>query len=111
VITGAGRRQSDATALLARMRGDGLLGASAGVVVRLPFALQVESSVPRDSVRAVLNRFVARGIPAYALLQPNGRAHVYVGAYATPADARHTLVTLQAAAIPAALAVRTGRPL
>ncbi|MHB1223783.1 MAG: hypothetical protein ACYC2G_06995 [Gemmatimonadaceae bacterium] len=111
VVTGAGRRQSDATALLARMRENGLLGASAGVVVRLPFALQVESSVPRDSVRPVLNRFVSRGIPAYALLQPNGRAHVYVGAFARPADARHTLVTLQAAAIPAALAVRTGRPL
>lgn len=111
VITGAGRRQSDATALLARMRGDGLLGASSGEVVRMPYALQVESSVPRDSVRPVLNRFVARGIAAYALLQPNGRAHVYVGAFATPADARHTLVTLQAAAIPAALAVRTGRPL
>lgn len=111
VVSGAGRRQSDAQSLLARMRGDGTLGASSGVVVRLPYALQVESSVARDSVRATLNRFLARGIPAYALLQPNGRAHVYVGAFATPADARNTLVTLQAAAIPAALAVRIGRPL
>ncbi len=111
VITGAGRTQVDADALLARMRADGLLSASTGEVVQLPYALQVESSVPRDSVRPVLNRFVARGIPAYALLQTNGRAHVYVGAFATPADARHTLITLQTAAIPAALAVRTGRPL
>jgi len=111
VITGAGRTQAYADALLARMRSDGLLSASTGEVVHLPYALQVESSVPRDSVRPVLNRFVARGIPAYALLQTNGRAHVYVGAFATPADARHTLVTLQTAAIPAALAVRTGRPL
>lgn len=111
VITGAGRTQADADALLARMRAVGLLSASTGEVVQLPYALQVESSVPRDSVRPVLNRFVARGIPAYALLQTNGRAHVYVGAFATPADARQTLITLQTAAIPAALAVRTGRPL
>lgn len=111
VVTGAGQTQSDADALLARMRANGLLSASTGEVVQLPYALQVESSVPRDSVRPVLNRFLARGIPAYALLQESGRAHVYVGAFATPADARQTLITLQTATIPAALAVRTGRPL
>lgn len=111
VVTGAGRQSGEAESQLRRLRQDGLLASTQGVVVRLPYALQVESSVARDSVRPTLNRFLARGIPAYALLQPNGRAHVYVGAYATPADARQTLVTLQAAAIPAALAVRTGRPL
>lgn len=111
LVTWAGTASGDAVTELERLRRQGLLADTAGAVVRLPYALQVESSVPRDSVRMALNRLLARGIPAYALLQPNGRAHVYVGAFATPSDARAQLVTLQSAAIPAALAVRTGRPL
>lgn len=111
VVTWAGLRASDAEAELARLRRQGLLEDGTAAVVRLPYALQVESSVSPDSVRVVLNRFLARGIPAYALLQPNGRAHIYVGAFGTPSDARSQLVNLQSAAIPAALAVRTGRPL
>ena len=112
VVSGAAQRRAAADASLGTLRRRGVIGdAAAAMVVRLPYALQVESSVASDSVRLVLNRFLARGIPAYALLQPNKRAHIYVGAFATPSDARPLLATLQAAAVPAALAVRTGRPM
>lgn len=111
LVTWAGDSAGKAVAELERLRRQGLVARTAGAVIQLPYALQVESSVPLDSVRTRLNQLLARGVPAYALLQPNGRAHVYVGAFATPADSRAQLVNLQSAAIPAALVVRTGRPL
>ena len=73
--------------------------------------MQLESSVPRDAVVPTLNRFLARGIPAYAMRQASGRANVYAGAFAEPMDARALLASLQAAGLPAALVVRTGSPL
>ena len=79
--------------------------------VRLPYAVQLESGVSRDSLRTVLNRFRGRDISAYALAQPNGSSRIYVGAFATPNEARALLADLQAAGVPAALAVRIGRPL
>ena len=43
--------------------------------------------------------------------QPNRSSHIYVGAFAEPSEARALLSTLQAVNIPAALVVRTGKPL
>jgi hypothetical protein len=111
VASGAFTRRSTAANMLTELRTGGTLAATGGVVMRLPYAVQLESGVPRDSLRAVLNRFRARDISAYALAQPNGSSHIYVGAFATPNEARALLADLQAAGVPAALAVRIGRPL
>ena len=111
VASGAFTRRSNAANMLTELRSGGTLAVTGGTVVRLPYAVQLESGVSRDSLRVVLNRFRARDISAYALAQPNGSSHIYVGAFATPDEARALLADLQAAGVPAALAVRIGRPL
>lgn len=111
VASGAFTRRAAAANMLTELRSGGTLAATGGVVVRLPYAVQLESGVSRDSLRTVLNRFRGRDISAYALAQPNGSSRIYVGAFATPNEARALLADLQAAGVPAALAVRIGRPL
>ena len=120
VVTGADRARGTATAQALRLRSTGVASASAAdTVMRLPYAIQVESGVPiavrgvtsYDSLRTVLNSFLARGFPAYAVTQGGNRASIYVGAFADPADARPVIAKLQAAGLPAALVVRTGRAL
>ncbi|HEU4631689.1 MAG TPA: SPOR domain-containing protein [Gemmatimonadaceae bacterium] len=111
VASGAFTSAATANAMLRQLRSGGTLAVTGGRVVRLPYAVQLESGVTRDSLRLVLNRFRAREIAAYALEQRNGRSYIYVGAFATPTEARALLADLQAAGVPAALAVRIGRPL
>jgi hypothetical protein len=64
-----------------------------------------------DSAVAAADRYLARGIPAYALADSNGRATVYAGAFNGP-QAAHTLTaSLRAAGLVPVLAYRTGRPI
>ncbi|HEY0971233.1 MAG TPA: SPOR domain-containing protein [Gemmatimonadales bacterium] len=111
VLSGGWTRRTSAMSALRSLEQRGIVPDTAARLVRLPYAVQLESSVAEDSVVAALNRFLARGIPAYAMRQSNGRAHVYAGAFAEPAQARDLLASLQAAGVPAALVVRTGSPL
>ena len=112
VSAGAYEGQADARAILAVARRDGMVRAGGGTLTRLPYAVQLESGVPLDSLRTVLNRFAALGVAAYAMRQGTADSHnVYAGAFAEPREARALLAELQAAAIPAALVVRTGRPI
>lgn len=126
LVTGADRGRAAATATAERLRTQGVARAAAPgtagapeAVLRLPYAVQVESGVPLrvagresyDSLRTALNTFLVRGYPAYALSPGGGRANIYVGAFADPADARTIIARLQAAGLPAALVVRTGRAL
>ena len=112
VSAGAYEGQADARAILAVARRDGMVRAGGGTLTRLPYAVQLESGVPLDSLRTVLNRFAALGVAAYAMRQGTADSHnVYAGAFVEPREARALLAELQAAAIPAALVVRTGRPI
>ena len=111
VAGGAYRTRALAARELGRLRAARELGADRGALVRLPYAVQIESGVPRDSLRVVMNRFVAMQLAPYAMEQPNRSSRIYVGAFAEPGEARALLSTLQGAGIPAALVVRTGKPL
>lgn len=111
VAGGAYRTRALAERELGRLRALRAVGPDEGALVRLPYAVQVESGVSRDSLRVVMNRFVAMRLAPYAMEQPNRSSSIYVGAFAEPSEARALLSTLQAANIPAALVVRTGKPL
>jgi hypothetical protein len=48
-------------------------------------------------------------VPTYALIQPDGAARMFAGAFATPDEAMHLASVLRAAGIQPRIVYRTGR--
>ena len=109
VSAGAFRSRSSADSLLASLRERGVLESGDGIVVRLPFALVLEPEVRRDGAAAVVKAYIGRGLPAYALLQEDGTARIYAGAFDTPDDAAILAASVRAAGIEPTVAYRMGR--
>ncbi|HJQ11503.1 MAG TPA: hypothetical protein VJ840_10800 [Gemmatimonadaceae bacterium] len=106
-----GRNQADS--LLLALRNSGILAATSGNVATAPLALLVDS-VPSqggiaDSVRATLQRYDARGLTVYALMQDNGGALIYAGAFAKADQSAELVRTLRGAGLKPVLVYRTGR--
>ncbi len=110
VLAGAFQNSRDAAALLASLRSHGQLGRLGGTVVRVPFAFVIEQDVPAGSAAARVAAYDKRGLAVYALRQPDGRARLYAGAFATTADTAAAAAALRRAGVHATLAYRTGRP-
>lgn len=109
VVGGAYPDIRSADSLLVAVRSSRVVDRSAGFVVRVPFALLVDSVSTAGGVASALERYVARGLPVYALLQPQGNALVYAGAFATPSDAAVLHDSLSSAGIRSLLVYRKGR--
>jgi hypothetical protein len=111
VVGGAYPEIRSADSLLAAVRRSRVVAESAGFVVRVPFALLVDSVTTAGGVPGALEKYLARGLPVYALLQPEGTALVYAGAFAAPADAAVLQDSLSSAGIRSLLVYRKGRTL
>ena len=79
------------------------------VIERLPYALQVERAVPDSAVASRVAVYQARGLPVYALLQPDGTARLYAGAFKEKEDATLLAESMRGAGVHATLVFRTGR--
>jgi hypothetical protein len=87
--------------------------ASSGNVATAPLALLVDS-VPTqggiaDSVRATLQRYADRGITVYALMQDDGGALIYAGAFAKAEQSAELIRTLLGVGLKPVLVYRIGR--
>lgn len=111
VITGAFGDARQADAFLRDLRARRDIKPRQGHVVRTPYALLVQSGVARDQVPVFIDGYRLKGLPVYALLQPDGRANVYAGAFETPDAARTLLMTFRANGETPRVVYRTGRPL
>ncbi|MEX1187438.1 MAG: hypothetical protein WEA80_12680 [Gemmatimonadaceae bacterium] len=111
VVGGAYPEIRSADSLLVAVRRSRVVAESAGFVVRVPFALLVDSVATAGGVPGALQKYLARGLPVYALLQPEGTALVYAGAFAAPADAAVLQDSLSSAGIRSLLVYRKGRTL
>ena len=109
VLVGAWRERMSADSMLAALRNDGVLRAEAGLVVRAPIALLLEAGVPRGAALAQVAGLVARGVPAYALLQDDGSVRLFAGAFETAAAAVLLSADLRAKGLAPQVAYRTGR--
>ncbi|MHB0949025.1 MAG: hypothetical protein ACYC4J_08195 [Gemmatimonadaceae bacterium] len=109
VVGGAFADRRGADSLLASMRTEGRIDERTGQVVRLPLAFLLQSGLAADSARSLVTGFAARGIPAYALRQPDGRVNVYAGAFATADEAVLLADLMAAAGLVPTLAYRIGR--
>jgi hypothetical protein len=112
VTSGAYTRRYQADSLLQALRQARVLTDSAGSIARAPLALLVDS-VPMqggiaDAVRAAVEKYAARGLPVYALIQDYGGARIYAGAFAAADQSAGLIRTLRGAGLNPVLVYRTG---
>ncbi len=108
-LTGAWHDRAEAEAFLASLRDRGLVRQDVGRVLRAPYALLLDASIPTAAVPAALAQWAARGISAYALVQDDGNARLYAGAFETPGQAVLLALSLRDLGEDPVVAVRTGR--
>jgi hypothetical protein len=113
VTAGAYTRKYQADSLLFALRNSGVLTDSAGSVTITPLALVVDS-VPTqggivDAVHAIVEKYTARGLRVYALMQDDGGALIYAGAFARADQSAGLVRTLRGAGLNPVLVYRTGR--
>jgi hypothetical protein len=113
VHAGAFADSAEAETLLARLRRRRIVPDSAGSIVSVPFALVVDS-IPAQAgmtarVREKLRDLTSRGVHAYALLQSDGTARVYAGAFDRPDQSSLAATALRVAGLSPVLEYRTGR--
>jgi hypothetical protein len=112
LIAGAYVERREADSLLAALRKSKILDDSSGTVVDAPLALLVDSLPSQNWTSADLKKFIdsysARGFSVYPLLQKDGRARLYAGAFARGEQAGALVKAFTAAGIKPLLAYRTG---
>ena len=113
VYAGAYPDVQQADQLLGTLRRRKVVADSAGSVVRVPLAFLVDS-VPAQGgvaaqVRDKIQSYAVRGIAAYALIQRDGSARVYTGAFERPQQSSLAVSALRMAGMTPVLAYRTGR--
>jgi hypothetical protein len=112
VTAGAYTRRYQADSLLFALRKSRVLTDSAGSVTMTPLALIVDSVSTQggigDAVRAAVDKYMVRGLPVYALMQNDGGALIYAGAFSTAEQAAGLVRTLRVAGLNPALVYRTG---
>ncbi len=113
VTAGAYTRRDQADSLLRAMRESKLLADdSVDHVMQTPLALLVDS-VPSqggilDAIRAAVQNYAARGLPVYTLMQDDGGARIYAGAFKTASQSAELIKSLRAAGLKPILVYRTG---
>lgn len=107
-LIGAYSSRSEAEAWLAHQREIGVIRSNIGRVLDAPFALQVEET-SADSAQAFLTFYQAQDVPAYALVQDDGRARVLVGAFETAGQALWYAAELRSRGVAPTIAYRSGR--
>ena len=101
--------------MLLALRKSRVLTDSAGTVTTAPLALVVDS-VPTqggivDAVRAAVQRYTGRGLQVYALMQDDGSALIYAGAFARADQSAELTKALRSAGLKPVLVYRMGSAL
>ncbi|MFN2564824.1 MAG: hypothetical protein ABR499_07435 [Gemmatimonadaceae bacterium] len=109
LIGGAYTDSAGAAELLSTLRQHGMLRTHWGQVKRRPLALMIQAGVGPDTAAAAVSAYIERGLPVYALRQPDGSATLYAGAFETPEQATLLAESLRASGLSPTLVYRTGR--
>jgi len=109
VVAGAYPDSASAAALLDTLRARGSSDAGRAVIERFPYALLVARDVPDSAVASRVSVYRTRGLPVYALLQSDGTARLFAGAFKEPDEATLLYDALRTSGIQTSLVYRTGR--
>jgi hypothetical protein len=109
VLVGAYRDSMTADSLLRAMRSRRFVRSPHGRVVRLPFAVAVQRGVPREQASMFVHAYQSKGLPVYALLQSDGTATLFAGAFSDIEQAQPLVTSFQANGEQPIVLFRTGR--
>ena len=113
VVAGAFSDSAQAERLLASLRRRGIVPASTGMVVRVPFALRVDSVPAQAAANSKSSEkvrgYAARGLAIYGLAQTDGSVRLYAGAFESPQQSSLAATALRVAGLTPVLEYRTGR--
>ena len=114
VHAGAYSDSAEAERLLASLRRRRILPDSAGTVVRAPLALLIDSIPSQGGMTSRIREKVAalaeNHVTAYGLLQNDGSARIYAGAFERATQSSLATTALRVAGLTPLLVYRTGRP-
>lgn len=112
LIAGAFPERRQADSLLSALRAAKSLDDSSGSVIHAPLALLIDSLPSQSGLNAELTKTIdsysTRGINLYALIQRNGGARLYSGAFERAEQAGGLLKSLRASGLKPVLVYRTG---
>jgi len=109
VVAGAYPDSASAAALLDTLRAKGLSDATRVEIDRFPYALLIQRDVPDTAVATRVTALQSRGLPVYALLQSDGTARLFAGAFRTTEESKLLADVMKAAGVTTSLVFRTGR--
>jgi hypothetical protein len=109
VVVGASHNRAGADSLLAALRREKLVRSGEGLVVKVPYALVLEEHIGQANAEALRETWQQRGFSSYVLMQNDGSARLFAGAFETAAQAASLASALRAAGVAPVLAFRTGR--
>ena len=109
VIVGAFSEKAGADSMLRDLRRRRLVQSGAGTVVLVPFTLLVEEDISRETAPGLVSAYAARGLPVYALVQADGSARLFAGAFESAEQASILAASLRASGLAPVITQRTGR--
>jgi len=109
VISGAFQDSSTADSLLRSVREKRYRTASAAHVVRLPYAVLIQKGVSQDQAPMFVHAYLSKGLPVYSLVQGDGTATLWAGAFRTAEQAQPLVTSFRANGDKPTVTIRTGR--
>jgi hypothetical protein len=109
VISGAFPDSTGADSLLRDVRAKHYRNAAAAHVVRLPYAVLIQTGVSADQASMFVRAYLSKGLPVYPLLQPDGSASLWAGAFRTVEQAQPLVTSFRANGDKPTVTIRTGR--
>lgn len=110
VLAGASRDSAGADSLLRAVRAKRYRNANAAHVVKLPYAVVIQKGVSQDQASMFVRAYLSKGLPVYPLLQADGSATLYAGAFRGVEQAQPLVTSFKANGDQPTVAIRTGRP-
>ena len=110
VLAGASPDSAGADSLLKAVRDKHYRNAAAAHVVKLPYAVVIQKGVSQDQASMFVRAYLSKGLPVYPLLQSDGSATLYAGAFRGVEQAQPLVTSFKANGDKPTVAIRTGRP-
>ena len=110
VIAGASADSAGADSLLAAVRAKHYRNAAAAHVVKLPYAVVIQKGVSQDQASMFVRAYLSKGLPVYPLLQSDGSATLYAGAFRGVEQAQPLVTSFRANGDKPTVEIRTGSP-
>ena len=109
VISGAFADSAGAGALLREVRAKRYRTAAAAHIVQLPYAVLIQKGVPPDQAQMFVHAYLSKGLPVYALVQADGTASLWAGAFRTIEQAQPLVTSFRSNGDKPTVTIRTGR--